>query len=609
MFSAYTVKKVLPRLILAVVAINLSYYIVIIAIDITNLIGDGIIELMLKPFGNMGWSPGNLSSAIMGIGLAIGAFFAFRAIIRQASKTKAQRVGGLQGFKNLSKGAGAALGHFMLAVVVPIVLIVLAILITLAIRLGLMVALALASPLAFAAFVLPGTEKWFKKWMELFGVTLMIYPIVMAMIALGRVMTYIFGNTTGNTIGGLTGVMAVISQFIPLAMIPFSFKLAGGALAGIGNFMTGHAGGSVKQLIQGSKDDPDSRINWAKRKHDLAKFSRKEAAISAMDGFSNRRKSRVGKLLGRSMARSYGDLAYMERKRARINKEDAELAAFTNTGPDSTLRALSVNKRYAMAHNNDTPGNPLWRWKDGVENGEREFRTLGGGWVKESAIDAAHRAYGGDQAMLQRALTYEIGKASTETDNELVNQHFPAIARSFGLNEEQAQSVMTGSGYEMQQRSLQYKHTKIKDGTATVDHDKLTEDWYYNKASYGAAQLNAQSWRELGAGYDDAVGQLNSGVDTKTGQALTADRRAELESRRDRVMEIARDAGTPTQARGEDGGLESSVATTAGASATNRAIAELREHLGMNPVTPAAPAAPPRPPGAPVGLGDDDPDD
>ena len=49
--DAYTAKKVLPRIVAAAVLINLSFYLVAIAVDIFNVIGAGLGDLITKGFG------------------------------------------------------------------------------------------------------------------------------------------------------------------------------------------------------------------------------------------------------------------------------------------------------------------------------------------------------------------------------------------------------------------------------------------------------------------------------------------------------------------------------------------------------------------------------
>src|ERR1044071_3487623 len=50
MLDAYTLRKAIPRLVVAVIAINLSIYLCVAALDITTIIGKGLNQLLVTPF-------------------------------------------------------------------------------------------------------------------------------------------------------------------------------------------------------------------------------------------------------------------------------------------------------------------------------------------------------------------------------------------------------------------------------------------------------------------------------------------------------------------------------------------------------------------------------
>src|SRR3990167_5858184 len=72
MLDAYTVRKAVPRILLAVIGINLSIYLCIAAIDITNVIGRGLGDLLTAPFlQNSAYDriaiPDNATNSVVGI--------------------------------------------------------------------------------------------------------------------------------------------------------------------------------------------------------------------------------------------------------------------------------------------------------------------------------------------------------------------------------------------------------------------------------------------------------------------------------------------------------------------------------------------------------------
>jgi hypothetical protein len=539
--DAYAVKKILPRIFIAALGINLSYYIMIIAIDIVNVIGDGIADLIVLPFTNAtppleNWDPGELSKIIMSVLIA---FVAIKGISGVFRRKKGQSItsAGLSTAKN-------GLSWFMLTIALPIGLIVLAIFVVLTIRLGLIIGLAISAPVAIACFVLPNTEGIFKKWWSLFMTTLMIYPIVMGLIALGRVATYIFGNIDGQTVAGLTGVFAVLAQFIPLALIPFSFKIAGGAIGALGKLVDGSRGG-IKSFVQGSSEDPHSRINKANLRRDSAKLEREESGIHRANAFASSRKGKLGRSAGKFMSRRMGNLSDIEQRRSALNKRMQEVSSFTGTGPDSTLRGLSVDKKSAL----QTGEGNQWQWsaykKDAAGNYEldkngkkvaddgakRQFKTLGGAWVDEAAVDAAHKEHGWNQAMVQRSLSYELSKASSDEEISNVDNNYARVAQGLGLDQRQAGDVWTGSGYESQNRSLQHKHMKVKDDGAGgyqlqfegEQQANFVKDFYENRAAYAGSNMNASAISRLRESQTEAVDTVESLDQIKDGGGIFSD--------------------------------------------------------------------------------------
>ena len=266
MLDAYTIRKAIPRLLVAAIAINLSIYFCVALIDVVNVIGQGIGDLIVKPFKTDqafgGQGIGGTSNNIYGgvfwvltILSGVGIWKIFKGVKGAASKDTSLGAGQFL----LTKGA-----IILIPFILFIILISLAVVFTLVLRQGLIIFLAVISPVAFALFVLPGTEKYFKKWLDLFFSTLMVYPIVAVLFAVSSALTSVLvGNA--NAAGGLPGVTsalaAVVVAFAPLVMIPFAFKIAGGVLGAIMNSAGGKAGGLVSRTrkgLQNTGQDPTS---------------------------------------------------------------------------------------------------------------------------------------------------------------------------------------------------------------------------------------------------------------------------------------------------------------------------------------------------------------
>ncbi|MEI7632200.1 MAG: hypothetical protein WCJ60_02665 [bacterium] len=245
LIDAYTAKKIMPRLLAAAILINISIYLVAALIDIFNVLGAGIGDLILGPFKNTIFSKfhNNGTGNAIGIGAIIaGVVVAVLAVI-VTKGFKADIAGGTK--------AGASLGatfvpflHFMLVfVLIPAVLISLAIFATLIIRQGIILILVVTAPIAFAFFAIPSTEKYFKKWWDTLISTLMVYPIMTVIFSASIILaalSFSVGDRTDATGSNIIGaIVAFVILIVPLALIPFSFKLAGGIIGNLLNVTKG----------------------------------------------------------------------------------------------------------------------------------------------------------------------------------------------------------------------------------------------------------------------------------------------------------------------------------------------------------------------------------
>lgn len=151
--SNYGIKKMLPKMIVGVILVNASYWIVALSIDLSNVVGSSIYEVM-RGFGG---NPEVGGAAIPSWQNTTANLLAFTGVVV---------VGVMVGLSVLLPMAVSAL--FMLMGLVFV----------LTFRHAMVFILAIISPLAFVAYMLPNTEGMFKTWFKLFRVLLYIYPAV-----------------------------------------------------------------------------------------------------------------------------------------------------------------------------------------------------------------------------------------------------------------------------------------------------------------------------------------------------------------------------------------------------------------------------------------------
>ncbi len=150
--SAYGLKKTIPKLALAAIFVNLSFYICSFGVDVSNVLGNGVSTIMnsaLNGAGGTGDPVGIISSILGGITASIiGAAIAFFCL--------------------------GSLGVLALSLVVGFLVI--------AARQALVVILIIVSPIAFVLWILPNTEQYYRRWSELFMTVLFMYPLIMLIL-------------------------------------------------------------------------------------------------------------------------------------------------------------------------------------------------------------------------------------------------------------------------------------------------------------------------------------------------------------------------------------------------------------------------------------------
>lgn len=155
----YGIKKMLPRLAIAAILVNASFLICQLAVDLSNILGFSINEVLGGISGNVANSTGSPSG-----------FFA-------TGNTFSNIAVGVLAF-----GAGAVVIYAMLSVLGPVLiaaaLALAMILFILIARQALIVILVVVAPLAFVAFLLPNTEKLFKQWRKMFTALLLVFPMI-----------------------------------------------------------------------------------------------------------------------------------------------------------------------------------------------------------------------------------------------------------------------------------------------------------------------------------------------------------------------------------------------------------------------------------------------
>ncbi len=233
--DAYTIRKMLPKIIAAIILIQLSWVMAIYAIQLANAFGQGIGDLLAAPFGG----PDNL-----GLDKLIGS-------VGDWGPNVVVTGGLLAGILAvLLNPFGALMLGFLVFVAAMVALAVLLF------RKALIIGCVIFAPVALVMWILPGTNKYYKIWSDNFLKALMLFPLIMAMITVGEIFAWIVGRPTDNS-GGLFGILAVLLGFFgPYYLLPKAFGWGGSALKA--------ASGSVTGWGNKMSEKPKSYINARK---------------------------------------------------------------------------------------------------------------------------------------------------------------------------------------------------------------------------------------------------------------------------------------------------------------------------------------------------------
>lgn len=229
--DAYTVRKVLPRLLVAAVGIAVSWDLMRFLVGFFDALGHAASSIIYTSFQQKA----NDTSVV-----SLGGTFLANAL-------------GIIGIGAVGVGAAVVaplLGA--LGVIAILCSIVLALMVGMTIvlaRQAIIVVCILLAPLAIAAYILPNTNKLANFWWNTFISMMLLYPIATGLIALCKVLGMITANNEGDGSGGVFATISgVILYFLGYALFPVAFRLSGGLMSAIYNLGSDKSGGAFKFL-------------------------------------------------------------------------------------------------------------------------------------------------------------------------------------------------------------------------------------------------------------------------------------------------------------------------------------------------------------------------
>lgn len=586
MLDAYAIRKAAPRIVLAVIGINLSIYLCLAAVDITNVVGRGIAELLTTPFVTADSYDITVDSSVENVaatGGIVGIFVGAGGLGAAAA-----------GIAGIATAPLATLGA-LLIIMIPIALVALAVMATIVIRQALLIFLIIVSPVAIACFVLPGTEKYFRQWFDIFVKTLLVYPIIAIIFAMSDVFgAIIFGSAqAGNDWSGpvkvITGVIVI---YAPLVLIPFAFRFAGGVIGQISKVAAGSASkladlGPIKNRRAIAKRDLQNQ--QVQHRADIAGRLQEQAS-----------RQRRGGILGRTanaglrgLATGVGGYNIEEQASAARQAMAKTLNDQIATGRDEEIRGLTVNKttadqgawEAAARSDGNTYGQNGLRRR--TADGRVQYKSLAGAWIDDAHVRAGHARWGRDSFAQQAALSYEMRKAANNEEVADVSGRYMDLATGaggWGMTQGMAAGSFKGAGFENQGAHLEFKHMGFDSATGApqLDYAGFSKEAYEKKGTYALSQMSAHTFDQLREAHRNGDAETKARVEAVAESFMTrfGGSGAAIAGMEGDVPQMA--AGNPLAARGAGGTSQAQYQTNApGAAHVAEAVRQLAVDVGV----------------------------
>lgn len=400
----YNIKKMLPKLIVAAVLVNISYWICAVAVDLSNIAGHNLqtmfMDLRETTVGAntqsntdvMRWE--SMTNFILSAGTIGGAAVA----------------GGIGLATTIGAGTGVLglviiLLPFLVGVLFAIVIAVL----VLAARQALITILIVIAPLAFVAYLLPNTEKWFDKWKDVFMTMLLVFPIFSVLFGGAQLAGAIIIQNAKDLNVVLLGMFV---QVAPIVITPLLVRFSGGLLGRFAGIINNPTKGVV-----------DRTRNWSGEKleeHRKRRLSdgHRRAALGQTQGHAFMRNWATYRDKGRherahrmktydAAIEKAGDAHYKERL---FKEVDANGEATGGIVRRQRTRSLQNAHRYA--YSSDMMGKAL----DAIDETERQNALAGKSTYYKSVQDGDHGVVKSNQDFQLQNMAAQSAKRVVQAD-------------------------------------------------------------------------------------------------------------------------------------------------------------------------------------------------
>lgn len=453
----YGLKRLLPRLIIAAIAINVSYIIAAVAVDLSNILGWSIHDIFTN-LRNDVWSTGVAEAGNQAAMLSWESITGF--VLSGGTATLAAGIG-VAGAISATGGAATAAVFILLPALVGLLLTILVVLLVLAARQALVVILVIIAPLAIVAYLLPNTEKWFGKWRELFMTMLIFFPAFSVVFGGSQLAGGIIIQNA-SSINML--ILGLIVQVAPLVITPLLLRFSGSVLGGV-----------MKLINDPNKGILDHTRNWSKSHADWH-------AARGRGGLD--RKGNPMDLKKRNFMRQsarYLDQRKRRRSDRTANAETATQTAYENSGVytkmgrngkvkyDMAIQKATIEAKKEATHSHHAAhvdaarrnqGSMLYSAAmDAQVQKERAEQSQNATSAYYNAIrsDSAHASRVGASALHTSSYNLEASKSRLESTESLKNAYYQQQSATPGttLNIAAERAASSKEHLEVAQNQLQ----------------------------------------------------------------------------------------------------------------------------------------------------------
>lgn len=331
--GAFNLKRILPRLLIVAFLVNVSYYICLIFIEGSNIIGNGIISALQQVTSSVGQPAMSLTSA--------------------ANNFNDSRLTDITNGILQKSGTVWILLAPVAAVTVSIAVICAIGLVLLIMRKVVVAMLVLISPIIIVLYLLPNTERFFQQWSRLFFQLLLLYPVIAFLLGTGQIISATiitvgsggesnyrvqddsYRGRNGGSGSATTDLAAAGAAVLPLLGVVFIMKTLSTLATSTGSRVAGSLGSKrskaqeekLKARLEGKQATQPGSLGKGLPSYDrrpaFTRLRRKRGIEAIGTGAAAAGTSGTGKPGSASKAASEGGASMFDRMTGNVNKPDA----------------------------------------------------------------------------------------------------------------------------------------------------------------------------------------------------------------------------------------------------------------------------------------------